>query len=45
MDMDIIHEIESVETTANLGQPIEDVIIEWIKVDTKGIDYKEPETM
>ena len=42
--MDIIHEIESVETDSN-DKPIKDVIIESIKVDTKGIDYKEPETM
>ena len=42
--MDIIHEIESIETDSN-DKPIKDVIIESIKVDTKGIDYKEPETM
>lgn len=42
--MDIIHEIESVETDSN-DKPIKDVIIESIKVDTKGIDYKEPDKM
>lgn len=42
--IDIIHEIESVETDSN-DKPIKDVIIESIKVDTKGVDYKEPDKM
>lgn len=40
--MDIIHEIENVETDAN-DKPVKDVIIESIKVDTKGEKYDEPE--
>ena len=36
--MDIIHEIENVETDGN-DKPIKNVIIESVKVDTKGIDY------
>lgn len=39
--MDILHEIENVETGAN-DKPIDDVIIESIKVDTKGISYDLP---
>ncbi len=42
--MDIIHEIENVETDGN-DKPIKNVIIESVKVDTKGIDYKEPDKM
>lgn len=40
--MDIVHDIENVQTGAN-NKPINDVIIESIKVDTKGVDYQEPE--
>ena len=40
--MDIIHEIENVETDAN-DKPVKDVVIESIKVDTKGEKYDEPE--
>lgn len=39
--MDILHEIENLETVAN-DKPIDDVIIESIKVDTKGISYDLP---
>lgn len=42
--MDIVHEIENTETGAN-DKPVKDVIIESIKVDTKGIEYSEPEKM
>lgn len=42
--MDIVHKIENVQTDSS-DKPINDVIIESIKVDTKGIDYKEPEKM
>ena len=42
--MDIIHEIENVETDGN-DKPIKNVIIESVRVDTKGIDYKEPDKM
>ena len=42
--MDIIHNIENVETDSN-DKPIKDVIVESIKVDTKGIDYKDPDKM
>ena len=40
--MDIVHDIENVQTGAN-NKPINNVIIESIKVDTKGVDYQEPE--
>lgn len=40
--MDIIHEIENVETDVN-DKPVKDVVIESIKVDTKGEKYDEPE--
>ncbi|RDY27995.1 peptidylprolyl isomerase [Romboutsia weinsteinii] len=42
--LDIMHAIESVETD-NSDMPFKDVIIESIKVDTKGVEYKEPEKM
>lgn len=42
--MDIIHQIENVETGFG-NKPIKDVIIESIKVDTKGEKYDEPEKM
>lgn len=42
--MDIIHEIENVETDNN-DKPIKDIIIESVKVDTKGINYNEPDKM
>lgn len=42
--MDIIHEIENVETDSN-DKPLKDVVIESIKVDTKGEKYDEPEKM
>ena len=42
--MDIIHNVEN--TNTGLGdKPVEDVIIESIKVDTKGETYPEPEKM
>ncbi|WP_042273373.1 peptidylprolyl isomerase [[Clostridium] dakarense] len=37
--MDIVHNIENVKTGA-MDKPVEDVIIESISVDTKGIEYK-----
>lgn len=40
--MDIVHDIENIKTGAN-NKPINDIIIESIKVDTKGVDYQEPE--
>ncbi len=40
--MDIIHEIENVETDVN-DKPVKDVVIESIKIDTKGEKYDEPE--
>lgn len=42
--MDVVHKIENVETDAN-DKPVKDVIIESIKVDTKGVDYKVPDKM
>ena len=42
--MDIIHEIENVDTDAD-DKPIKSVIIESIKVDTKGIEYEKPDKM
>ena len=40
--MDVVHEIENVKTGSN-DKPKEDVVIKSIKVDTKGVDYPEPE--
>lgn len=40
--MDLVESINSVETDRN-HKPLKDVVIESITVDTKGIDYKEPE--
>ena len=40
--MDIVHEIENVKTDSN-DKPEEAVVIKSIKVDTKGVDYPEPE--
>ena len=40
--MDVVEAINSVETDRN-DKPLEDVVIESITVDTKGINYKEPE--
>ena len=40
--MDVVEAINSVETNSN-DKPLKDVVIESITVDTKGIDYKEPE--
>ena len=42
--MDVVHKIEDVQTDSN-DKPIKSVIIESIKVDTKGIDYPEPDKM
>ena len=42
--MDVVHKIENVQTDSN-DKPIKSVIIESIKVDTKGIDYPEPDKM
>lgn len=40
--IDIVHEIENTKTGTN-DKPEKDIIIESIKVDTKGIKYDEPE--
>ncbi|MDU2492114.1 MAG: peptidylprolyl isomerase [Clostridium celatum] len=40
--MDVVEAINSVETKSN-DKPLKDVVIESITVDTKGINYKEPE--
>lgn len=40
--MDVVNDINSVQTNSN-DKPLKDVVIESITVDTKGIDYKEPE--
>ncbi len=42
--MDIVHKIENVETDSN-DKPVNNVIIESIKVDTKGVEYKDPDKM
>ena len=42
--LDVVHKIENVNTTPG-DKPVTDVIIESIKVDTKGIDYAKPEKM
>lgn len=42
--LDVLHKIENIKTGAN-DKPEEPVVIESIKVDTKGIKYKEPEKM
>ena len=42
--MNIVHEIENVKTDAN-DKPVKNIIIESIKVDTKGVKYDEPEKM
>ncbi len=42
--IDIIHEIENVKTGAN-DKPVEDVVINSIKVDTKGIEYDKAEKL
>ena len=40
--MDVVEAINSVETDRN-DKPLNDVVIESITVDTKGVNYKEPE--
>ena len=42
--LDIVHKIENVETDSN-DKPINSVVIESIKVDTKGVEYKSPDKM
>lgn len=42
--MDIVKKLENVEV-GNNDKPEKDIIIESIKIDTKGIDYKEPEKL
>lgn len=42
--MDIVHKIENVEVGAN-DKPVKSIIIESIKVDTQGVDYKSPTKM
>ena len=42
--MDVVHKIENVETDSN-DKPVKSVVIESIKVDTKGEDYKDPDKM
>ncbi len=40
--LDVLHKIESIKTGAN-DKPEEPVVIQSIKVDTKGVKYNEPE--
>lgn len=40
--IDIVHEIENTKT-GNNDKPEKDIVIESIKVDTKGIKYDAPE--
>ena len=40
--LDIVHKIENSKTGSN-DKPVKNIIIESIKVDTKGIKYDEPE--
>lgn len=42
--MDIVHKIENTKTGAN-DKPVKNIVIESIKVDTKGVKYEEPEKM
>lgn len=42
--MDVVSKIAQVKTDSN-DKPVEDVKIKSIKVDTKGVDYAEPEKM
>ena len=42
--MDIVHKIENVQTDAS-DKPVNPVVIESIKVDTKGVEYKAPDKM
>lgn len=42
--MDVVHKIEDVQTDSN-DKPIKSVIIESIKVDTKGVNYPKPDKM
>ena len=42
--MDVVHKIENVETDSN-DKPVKSVVIESIKVDTNGEDYKDPDKM
>ncbi len=42
--IDIVHKIENAKT-GNSDKPEKDIIIESIKVDTKGVKYNEPEKM
>ncbi len=42
--IDIVHKIENVKT-GNSDKPEKDIIIESIKIDTKGVKYDEPEKM
>ena len=42
--MDVVHKIENVETDSN-DKPVKSVVIESIKVDTKGEEYKDPDKM
>lgn len=40
--LDVVNSINSVESNSN-DKPLKDIVIESITVDTKGINYKEPE--
>jgi peptidyl-prolyl cis-trans isomerase B (cyclophilin B) len=42
--MDIVHKVEAVQTSGE-DKPVKDVVIESIKVDTNGVEYKDPEKM
>lgn len=42
--MNIVHKIEKVKTDSN-DKPLEDVVIESVVVDTKGIEYEDPKIL
>lgn len=42
--LEILDKIQNVETDSE-EKPLKDVVIEKITVDTKGVTYKEPETL
>lgn len=42
--LEILDKIQNVETDSE-DKPLKDVVIEKITVDTKGVTYKEPETL
>ena len=42
--MDVVKKISEVKTDSN-DKPKENVVIKSIRVDTKGVDYQEPDTI